>query len=658
MDAILENAAAEHGCLILAEEGGSLWVRARTTIFAGTPLPSSRGAERDVSVRHALEQEPRLCPQMVRYVARTLQPLVIDEATAHPDFGTDDYVQRGKVKSVLCMPILNQGGLVAVLYVENNATTHTFTADRVETLRLIAGQAAISITNASLYESLERKVEDRTRELRAKTRTIAAVLDGMQQGVFTIDEQLAVQPEYSRHLEQIVGGQDIVGRPLGDVLFRGAELGADVVATNESALRFGFGASRAIANANADHMVKEFTRVTPGGARQHFELDWGWILGENSKVDKVLVTARDVTLIRGLQRAAEEHAREAALMTEILDAGLDEFRTFSDAARRSLRDPIARASQPGTFQQEAMRTIFRSVHTLKGHARALGLSHVVAAAHAAEDACSAPGSTAAGPTSPVFQALSALDALVVEHEAIGEKKLGRLWVGADERFKEAIGAIESALSQTSDRPSYPARALAQVKTALHRMNAVPLDQVLRETSRVFPSLALELGKSVPRIEWEDDGTLLDGDWGRLMKDALVHSFRNSIDHGIETPEERTRAGKSPQGKIALRTKYDGLFVSIHLSDDGRGLPLAKLRSKTGNANGPDQDLAEAIFEFGVSTAEQVTQVSGRGVGMDAVRAFFREHGGDVSIAFTGAAAQGYRPFELVFRLPTGAALKS
>jgi predicted ATPase/GAF domain-containing protein/HPt (histidine-containing phosphotransfer) domain-containing protein/tRNA A-37 threonylcarbamoyl transferase component Bud32 len=658
MDAILENAGAEQGCLILAEEGGALWVRACASIAPGTARSAERGSERDVSVRHVLEQEPRLCPQMVRYVARTLQPLVIDEATAHPDFGSDDYVQRAKVKSVLCMPILNQGGLVAVLYVENNATTHTFTADRVETLRLIAGQAAISITNASLYESLERKVEERTRELRAKTRTIAAMLDGMQQGVFTIDEQLTVQPEYSRHLEQIVGSPDIVGRPLADVLFKGAELGADIIATNESALRFSFGSSRAIAHANADHMVKEFTRVAPGGSRQHFELDWGWILGENSKVDKVLVTARDVTLIRGLQRAAEQHAREAALMTEILDAGLDEFRTFSDAARRSLRDPIARASQPGALQQDVMRCIFRSVHTLKGHARALGLSHIVAAAHAAEDACSAPGAAAAGPKGPLLQALSALDALVVEHEAIGEKKLGRLWVGADERFKEAIGAIESALSQTSDRPSYPARALAQVKTALHRMNAVPLDQVLRETSRVFPSLALELGKSVPRIEWEDDGTLLDGDWGRLMKDALVHSFRNSIDHGIETPEERARAGKSPQGKIALRTEHDGSFVSIHLSDDGRGLPLEKLRSKTGNADGPDQDVAEAIFEFGVSTAEQVTQVSGRGAGMDAVRAFFREHGGDVSIAFTGAAAQGYRPFELVFRLPTGAALKS
>jgi GAF domain-containing protein/HPt (histidine-containing phosphotransfer) domain-containing protein len=649
MDAILENAGAEHGCLILVEEGGALLVRARADL---------RGAEREVSVRHALEQEPLLCSQMVRYVARSLEPLVIDEATAHPDFGSDEYVQRARTKSVLCMPILNQGGLVAVLYVENNATTHSFTADRVETLRLIAGQAAISITNASLYESLERKVEDRTRELRAKTRTIAAMLDGMQQGVFTIDEQLEVQPEYSRHLEQIVGRPEIVGRPLGEVLFVGAELGADVIATNESALRFSFGCSRAIANANADHLIKEFSRLGPDGTRQHFELDWNWILGESSKVDKVLVTARDVTLIRGLQRAAEQAERETELMAEILNAGLDEFRSFSDAARRSLRDPIARVSEPGALAEEGMRSVFRSVHTLKGHARALGLSQLVAAAHAAEDACSAPGAAAAGASGPVSRALHALDALVVEYEAIGEKKLGRLWVGADERFKEAIAAIESALSQTSDRPSYPARALAQVQSALHRLNAVSLDQVLRETARVFPSLALELGKYVPRIEWEDDGTLLDGEWGQLVKDALVHSFRNSMDHGIETPEERTRAGKSPQGKIALRTERDGAGVTIYLSDDGRGLPLEKLRSKTGKQSVPDQAVAEAIFEFGVSTAEQVTQISGRGVGMDAVRGFFREHGGDVAIHFTGAATQGFRPFELALRLPSGAALRS
>jgi chemotaxis protein histidine kinase CheA len=142
-----------------------------------------------------------------------------------------------------------------------------------------------------------------------------------------------------------------------------------------------------------------------------------------------------------------------------------------------------------------------------------------------------------------------------------------------------------------------------------------------------------------------------------MKDAFVHSFRNSLDHGIETPAERALAGKCPRGKIALRTERDAKGVRIHLSDDGRGLPIEELRTKTGNRESPDLVVAESIFDFGVSTAKGISRVSGRGVGMDAVRGFLRERGGDVAIEFTGEAQLGHRPFELVFRLPSDAALK-
>jgi chemotaxis protein histidine kinase CheA len=241
-----------------------------------------------------------------------------------------------------------------------------------------------------------------------------------------------------------------------------------------------------------------------------------------------------------------------------------------------------------------------------------------------------------------------------DYELTGARKLGPLWTGADARFKQALGAIESALAHAPERPSYPARTLTQVKQAVHRLNAIPLDQVLRETARVFPSLARELGKSVPELEWVDDGTLLDADWGRLMKDALVHTFRNSLDHGIETSEEREALGKAARGKIALRTERDAQGVRIRLRDDGRGLPLAELRTKTGRHDSPDQAVAEAIFDYGISTANQVSTVSGRGIGMDAVRGFLRERGGDVLIEFTGDARSGYRPFELVFRLPSDA----
>jgi predicted ATPase/GAF domain-containing protein/HPt (histidine-containing phosphotransfer) domain-containing protein len=647
MGAILENAAAQHGCLVLCDdlesEGGELWVRARA---------DQRSGDRDVSVNHPLDQESRVCHQIVRFVARSLEPVVLDDATAHPTFGEDPYVQNNGTKSVLCMPVTNQGRLVAILYVENNATTQAFTRDRVETLRLIAGQAAISITNASLYESLERKVEDRTRELRAKTRKVAAMLDGMQQGVFSLDDELLVQPEYSRHLEQLSGQRDLVGRSLAEVLFDGSDLGADVVATTESALRFSFGASLAIAHLNAEHLVKSYTRRGPDGSKRCYEVDWSFITDEDAKVERVLCAARDVTVLRGLETAAARAAREAEVLAEILDAGLEDFKSFCEAARPLLeqhRSELARG-----LKAEQRRQLFRDVHTIKGHAGTLGLGAIVAAAHAAEGACSTATPATPAADNIGLEALGALASLIGEYESTGQRKLGRLWSGADARFKQAVGAIESALAQTPERPSYPMRALTQVQQVVHRLNAIPLDQVLRETARVFPTLARELGKSVPEIDWVDDGILLDAEWGRVMKDALVHTFRNSLDHGIETRQEREAAGKAPRGKIALRTERDSRGVHIHLADDGRGLPLAELRTKTGRLDSSDQDVAEAIFDHGVSTARQLSHVSGRGIGMDAVRGFLRERGGDVAIEFTGDTNAGHRPFELIFRLPESA----
>ena len=81
-----------------------------------------------------------------------------------------------------------------------------------------------------------------------------------------------------------------------------------------------------------------------------------------------------------------------------------------------------------------------------------------------------------------------------------------------------------------------------------------------------------------------------------------------------------------------------------------------MRTKTGRLDSPDQDVAEAIFDYGISTARQLSQVSGRGIGMDAVRGFLRERGGDVAIAFTGDTRAGYRPFEIVFSLPDTATI--
>jgi GAF domain-containing protein len=367
------------------------------------------------------------------------------------------------------------------------------------------------------------------------------------------------------------------------------------------------------------------------------------------------LSARDAKL-RDLEESAARTARESAIVLEILDAGVEDFKSFCESARGVLGEQLLLLGARGLSAEET-RSLFRNVHTLKAHARTLGLQRLVEAAHAAEQACASDSATVGGAGPATLEGVRRLEGAFAEYQHHGEQKLGRLWAAADTRFQRALGAIEEALGRAPHRPSYPVRVMSQVRQTIHRVNAVPLDQVLRETARVFPSLARELGKSIPEMDWVDDGTLLAADWGRLMKDAFIHTFRNALDHGIETDAERAARGKRPRGKIVLRTERDASGVSIHLSDDGRGLPVAELRAKTGKHDCPDQVVADAIFDFGLSTARQLSTLSGRGIGMDAVRGFLREHGGDVRIEFTGDAERGYRPFELVFRLPSDATLR-
>jgi chemotaxis protein histidine kinase CheA len=141
---------------------------------------------------------------------------------------------------------------------------------------------------------------------------------------------------------------------------------------------------------------------------------------------------------------------------------------------------------------------------------------------------------------------------------------------------------------------------------------------------------------------------------QLMRDALTHAFRNALDHGIEGAAERREQGKPPQGQISVRFRRSDGRVVITFADDGRGLPLTALRAKTDDIHAADEELAERAFQSGVSTATSLTSISGRGVGLDAIRSFLRSQGGDARIAFTGLARGGHRPFELILELPSSA----
>jgi HPt (histidine-containing phosphotransfer) domain-containing protein len=553
------------------------------------------------------------------------------------------------------MPVMNQGNLVAVLYAENNATRGAFTSERLDVLAVIASQAAISITNALLYSSLEQKVEERTRELAEKNREVAVMLNGMDQGIFTIDEDLRIQPQYSRHLAELLGTRDIAGQPCMAMLFRHARIRPDRLVAMEAALLGSFGTEAVIAQANLGHLVREFEVAAPDAAPRHFEVDWNLILDAQERVRKVLVALREVTMLRQLKETAQRKTRETDIVGQVLDSGLEVFREFCASARGLLGESRALLGGRGALSAEDTRRLFRNVHTVKGNARLFGYTHIVDVVHAVEEVYSGirAGLQADVDHGRLLGDLDLVLAGIAEYEAVCERKLRPLARGQDARLEQATREIE-ALAHGGAAGADPAEALQQIRAALRRLRAVPLAELVRDTSRMFPSLAKELRKSVPVVEVQDQGTVLEHEWALVMRDVLVHAFRNALAHGIESTEEREAAGKEPQGMLRLRAERIEGGVRLHLSDDGKGLALDLIGQRTGRVGSADEEIADAIFSSGISTSPRVSHVAGRGVGMDVVRSAVRKLGGDVDIQFTGEKRDGHRPFELVVRLPPGA----
>lgn len=183
-----------------------------------------------------------------------------------------------------------------------------------------------------------------------------------------------------------------------------------------------------------------------------------------------------------------------------------------------------------------------------------------------------------------------------------------------------------------------------LQEAVMGVRMLPIDFAFSRFPRMVRDLATRLGKKV-RLQTTGEGTELDKGVIEKIVDPLVHLVRNSIDHGLEPPEERRAAGKNETGTITLAAMHQGGHIVIEVGDDGRGLNRERIVAKARERGLPlaenptDAQVWELIFHPGFSTADKLTDVSGRGVGMDVVRRNIQALGGSIDIASrTGAGS--------------------
>jgi HPt (histidine-containing phosphotransfer) domain-containing protein/two-component sensor histidine kinase len=617
LSGVAENAGAARAVLVLGAADGGERVYAEL----------EHGTYRELDV--ALEAYLQLPKSLLRVVRRNGKAVVLADAAADPTFGADPFVREVKCRSLACIPLTRRGDWAGCVVLENRLVAGAFTSNLLEIAQPLLTQAAISLDNAALYADMEARVHERTAALDNRNRQMRVVLDNVAQGLIATDRDGRIGAERSAVVERWFD------RGVPDTL---AELFEQYSPENKpwldatwDQLHEGF----MPIELTCDQLPK-LMRV----AERELDVAWQPITDATGAFARMLVVMSDVTELRRQQRGEQEQRESLALLERLTRdrEGVVEFIKETSAMVTELR--LARASR---------EVDKRLVHTLKGNLGLFGLSSISTLCHDIETAL-AEG----------------------QRDLSSDERatLAAAWEKMVERFQRYL-SLEDELLQVY-RQDYES-ALRVLRRDTHPLlhdlelwTLEPLKVRLQRIGEQAKAIAERLGKGPLQIRIEHAGIRLDAaQWARFWS-SFVHAVRNAIDHGIETPEERAAQGKG-RATLRLSAHLAGDELVLECADDGRGVNWEKIREKARSAGLPaetTEDLTQALFSDGISTRDQVSDMSGRGVGMAALAeactamsgkiTVLSERGAGTTFRFTFPSMQAHVLRELWVSIPPAA----
>ncbi len=521
---------------------------------------------------------------------------------------------------------------------------------------------------------LEIKVAERTAELREKNNNIQAMLGNMRQGLFTVEVSGNIHAEYSHFLEEIFETTDIASRNAMNLLFSHADLGSDTLASMKVITGSIIGEDEINYELNAHLLLTEY-EVDVNGKRKCLSLDWNPILIDNL-VGKLMVSVRDVTQLKQLESEALTKKRELDIISQLLNIPAKKYLIFATSTKRFIaenREYIARNEQRS---DTVIALLFRNMHTIKGNCRTFGLRFLSDIVHEVEAIYSALKTdlTRNWQREQLFADLVRVENLLQEYEYVyytilrrGDRDRDHNGFWAD---SNAIATIQHCIDTTTQQlqqlPTFKdSKLLLPIQSLLNAALSIPLSEVLCDIVASLPSIAVQLNKDAPKVVIDDKNVRIKASATELLTNIFAHILRNCIDHGIERPSVRIQAGKPTSGIIEVRTVIKNERLYIHVKDDGQGININRLFQKgveagqwAADGRPSDQEIANLIFVSGISTSEQVTDISGRGVGMDAVKQFLLAQDANISLHLFGRDVNHNSfpepvmiPFEWVIDLP-------
>ncbi|MCX6123922.1 MAG: AAA family ATPase [Proteobacteria bacterium] len=512
----------------------------------------------------------------------------------------------GDVAGSVIVPIRWKDQTMGLLVFES-AKDMLLSKEEAQFIETLTQSLGLSLKNIEHQEHLEDLVVERTaalnvalNEVTMRERKIQAILDHIDEGILTFGASMEIEAEFSAFLPKLykVPPESIRAQDILSVIFKNAKMSPDELSRIGEVLKAIMDGDEIGWMLNADSLPRE-TLLHVDHDERILALDWKPMTDDAGLITKMMMTIRDVTERRSLERRIKEQesneTRKFAAVSRMLASSKMHLSMFIS----DLRLRTKKVTSALTDNNPNLEAVFRELHTIKGGARALKFDSLAALVHNAETG------------------LSALRASVLANK------------GALDRDNFA-----SLIDLVKDESTYLSAIFDEL---FGRSTSVDETWNLHTfASMAFPSVratVIEHGLKLTKFEINDNMDFWSDDLRSSVSMMLTHCVNNAVDHGYVFPKER---GQKP-GPVELEisaSKTGSDELSIVIQDRGAGLDMGRIR-KLADEIGLSKQYAdhpeEVLFETGASTAVALTLTSGRGVGLGAIRAAARELGGDVTI---------------------------
>lgn len=461
-------------------------------------------------------------------------------------------------------------------------------------------------------KNLEQMVADRTRELSRLNQTMSALLDSLGQGFFIFNSQGKVLDVSSKACENTIECKPD-GKQIWDVL----KLPENKVEGFQKWMQTLF-----MEMLPFEDLSPLGPLTYPHSRSRNISLEYHPLRTNEGAIEGVVVVSSDITSLIEAQRQAENEKEHAKLIINMIKSKREIHRFIQEAQNQlvSIREEVTKDEGPYDTEK-----IYRQLHTLKGGAALFSIKDVAETCHQAESILAELKNEWALPT---FIALRGKCFEVEEFffRFLNETReiLGASAIPEERQIEIAI----SRLNEIARKVKNLAGGGPVAQELLLELAMEPISRFLEPYNEVMAHVAEKTDKMIAPLSISNGSVMVMPEIYSSLFATLVHAFRNAIDHGIETPDIRVEKNKPPEGHVTVNvevrhsTKTPTLLIQI--TDDGRGIDPAKIRKKLAErmidtSQETDPEIIQHVFDSQFSTRDQVTEISGRGVGMDAIK---------------------------------------